>query len=117
MPDCVHIIAVKVKDQATLYDNSIAVINKVVMVYEKVVDSILNADITISDYHRLEKYKERILALRVISKEYAQKSQDIELAFKNRSEEYLAFTCYLADIGKIWQTCKSFFPPSINVCQ
>lgn len=85
-----------------------------IIAYEKVVDSILKADISVGDYVKIENHKARIIQLAIISKGFNSKTRDIELAFKNRSAEYQIFTSYLSDLNKLWSTCNSSFPPGIE---
>lgn len=98
-----------------LSTSSVNTINTSCLAYEKVVETLLNATITIGEFQQIQPLQDKILELSVISQSLYLKQDDIRMAFNSRNAELKNFTGFLFDFGDLWQTCKEFFPHGMSI--
>lgn len=103
------------KRRQLLSASSVNTINTSCLAYEKVVETLLNATITIGEFQQIQPLQDKILELSVVSQGLYLKQDDIRMAFNSRNAELNNFTGFLFDFGDLWQTCKEFFPPGMSI--
>lgn len=90
-------------------DHSSKLLNDSVLSFERVVQELMEAEISIHDFQKLEPLKDNILSLCQIST-FGTRVRDVELAFDNRQKEMEIYLSFVTQLGDLWQCCKEGLP-------